>query len=386
MDDITLNPKKVLIVDDDESILRLCTRALTGEGFEVVTAQNGKDAVEKFKEGEFGVVFTDLTMPVMGGQELLKHIKKNHRLTCVNIFTGAGTIEGAVECMRLGACDYIAKPFNLDELIAMAFRCAEHYSHRLETERLKHDITAYEELDKLKSEFVSNVSHELRTPLFSIGGALDLLLQTIPEITDATSKRLLDVILGNFSRLNSIVANILDFSRIEKGTFIPSFEDVDLADLARKAINDLHPLFLQRAISIEPVSGPVPCLIEADPEQIGRVLINLLANAIKFTPREGKVGVALSDTETGVVLCVWDTGCGIAPQYHKRMFDRFYQVDGSVTREAGGSGIGLAIVKAIVEMHGGRIRVESQLGKGTRINISLPRRQSKERGGDSHGI
>ncbi|OGR60050.1 MAG: hypothetical protein A2X34_02110, partial [Elusimicrobia bacterium GWC2_51_8] len=354
MKDRALNPKKVLIVDDDESILRVCGRTLASEGFEVVTSQNGEDAVKKLKESEFGVVFTDLTMPEMGGKELLKHVRQNHSFTCVNIFTGASTVEGAVECMRLGACDYISKPFGMNELTAMAFRCAGHYSHHLETARLNHDITAYAELDKLKSEFVSNVSHELRTPLFSIGGALDLLLQTMPELTDAASKKLVEVMHNNLARLNSTVANVLNFSRIEKGAFIPVFKNMDLAALARKAMKDLHPLFVQRGISAEPVSSSAAgAMIEADPEHMEQVLINLLGNAIKFTPRGGRVGVELSGGADAILMCVWDTGCGIAPQYHKKVFDRFYQVDGSIIRETGGSGIGLSIVKSIMEMHGG---------------------------------
>lgn len=386
MNILTPNPKKVLLVDDDETTRRLCGRVLTGEGFEVVTAENGEDAIAKLKESDFGIVFTDFTMPKIGGKELLQYIRQNHSSTCVNIFTGGGTVEGAVECMRLGACDYITKPFDMGELVAMAFRCAAHYSHHRETERLKHDITAYEELDKLRSEFVSNISHELRTPLFSIGGALDLLIQTTPEVTDPTSKKLLEVILNNLSRLNSLVENVLNFSQIEKGTFIPDFKTLDLCVLAQKAINDLHPLFLQRGIVIEPVSGGAAnCMIEADPKKMEQILVNLLANAIKFTPQGGMVGVTISENAQEVCLCVWDTGCGIAPEYHKRIFDRFYQVDGSVTREAGGSGIGLSIVKSIVEMHGGGIRVESSPGKGSRIYVSLPRLQHREQGGESHG-
>ena len=208
---------------------------------------------------------------------------------------------------------------------------------------------------------------------------MDLLLQTIPEITDATSKKLVEVIQNNLSRLNSTVANVLNFSRIEKGAFIPDFKNMDLGALARKAMNDLHPLFLQRGISAEPVSNSAAsAMIEADSEHIEQVLINLLGNAIKFTQRECRVGITLSDKGDALQLCVWDTGCGIAAQYHKRIFDRFYKVDGSVTREAGGSGIGLSIVKSIVEMHGGNIRVESCPGKGTGINVSLPMRQHKE--------
>jgi signal transduction histidine kinase len=372
-------PKKVLIVDDDESILNICTRALNAEGFEVVQSRDGQDAVAQLEKHECCVVFTDLTMPGMDGKALLKFIRQYHGNLCVNIVTGAGSIEGAVECMRLGACDYIAKPFDVSEMVAMAFRCMDHYAHHREVARLKHDITAYEELDKLKSEFVSNVSHELRTPLFSIGGALEILMQTMPELADAASKKLCEVMSSNLTRLNSIVNNILNFSRIEKGTFLPSFRNVDLGALAQKSMNDLQPLFAQRGIITCPVAT-IPRMAEADPEQIEQVLINLLGNAIKFTPREGKVGVDLADDGASITLCVWDTGRGIAPEYHMKVFDRFYQVDGSLTRDTGGSGIGLSIVKSIVEMHGGRVWVESAAGRGTRMNFSLPKTRKKAAG------
>ncbi|MDD2806801.1 MAG: ATP-binding protein [Elusimicrobiales bacterium] len=377
MTEATAIPKKVLIVDDDESLLKVCARALGLEGFEVILAKDGQEAAKLLEDHEFGVIFTDLTMPGMDGRELLRHVRQHHGGVCVNIVTGAGSIEGAVECMRLGACDYIAKPFDLKELTAMAFRCMEHYAHHREVERLKHDITAYEELDKLKSEFVSNVSHELRTPLFSIGGALELLMQTMPEFSDEAAKKLCGVMANNLNRLNSIVSNILNFSRIEKGTFLPSFRETDLKALARKSMSDLQPLFGQRGITAEPVSGAPEAKIEADPDQLEQVLINLIGNAIKFTPRGGRIGAVLTDEGEAVRLCVWDTGCGIAPEYHKKIFDRFYQVDGSLTRESGGSGIGLAIVKSIVEMHGGRVWAESAAGQGTRINIDLPKKQKK---------
>src|SRR3989339_756405 len=110
--------KRILVVDDEEPILRVCERILAAEGFEVVTAKSGDEAVSELEKSEFAVVFTDLSMPGMGGKELLKHIRENRGSTCVNIFTGSGTVEGAVECMRLGACDYIAKPFSINEMAA----------------------------------------------------------------------------------------------------------------------------------------------------------------------------------------------------------------------------------------------------------------------------
>ncbi len=371
------NPKRILVVDDDEAILNISTRALSSEGFEVIQAKTGEEALLHLEQSEFGAIFTDLTMPGMDGREVLKHVKQHHSSVCVNIVTGAGSVEGAVECMRLGACDFISKPFDVGELVAMAFRCVGHRAHYMEVERLKKSITAYEELDKLKSEFVSNVSHELRTPLFSMGGALELLLQNVPELSLGTSKKLCDVIGHNLSRLNAIVANVLNFSRMEKGTILPAFSSVDLRALAQKAMDDLQPLFSRGGITAAPIAAPGSSLVEADPEQLEQVLINLLGNAVKFTPRGGTIGVELSESGDGMLLCVRDTGRGIAPEYHLKIFDRFYQVDGSLTRETGGSGIGLAIVKAIVEMHGGRVWVESVPGKGSEMKVYLPRSRKK---------
>jgi signal transduction histidine kinase len=381
MDADISNPKRILVVDDDEAMLSISARALGGEGFEVVQAKTGEEALRRLEQSDFGAIFTDLTMPGMDGREVLKYVRQNRPSICVNIVTGAGSVEGAVECMRLGACDFISKPFDVGELVAMAFRCVGHRAHYMEVERLKKDITAYEDLDKLKSEFVSNVSHELRTPLFSMGGALELLLENVPDLSAGSSKKLCDVMVHNLSRLNSIVANVLNFSRIEKGSFLPSFRAVDLLVLSQKALDDLQPLFSRSGVCIAPVSASVPSIvIEADPEQLEQVLINLLGNAVKFTPRGGEVGVTLSESGRGILLCVWDTGRGIPAEYHRKIFDRFYQVDGSITRETGGSGIGLAIVKAIVEMHGGRVWVESSPAKGSRMNVFLPRSREKSGG------
>lgn len=373
------NPKRVLVVDDDETILKLCLRALGGEGFEVIQARTGEEALTHLHKGDLSVVFTDLTMPGMSGMDVLKYVKQHHDPICVNIVTGEGSIEGAVECMRLGACDFIAKPFSVNELIAMAFRCVGHHAHNLEVERLKKNVNDYEEIDRLKSEFVSNVSHELRTPLFSMGGALELLLEMEPGLKEGASGKLCGVLSHNLSRLNHIVANILDFSRIEKGSFRPCFKPVDLQALSQKIVDDMQPLFSRKGIRIGAVAACLSsCSLEADPDQLEQVLVNLLGNASKFTPAGGEVGVTLSENRDGLQLCVWDTGKGIAREYHEKIFDRFYQVDGSITREAGGSGIGLAIVKAIVEMHGGRVWVESAPAKGARVNVILPKSRKKQ--------
>ncbi|MCB4756620.1 MAG: response regulator [Elusimicrobia bacterium] len=379
MSDSSMNPKRILVVDDDADILNLWIRILKKEGFDVVTAISGEEAVKRLNNDNFGVVFSDINMPGMSGKDLLKYVKQNHSASCVNMITGLATVEGAVECMHLGACDYIAKPCEKQELVAMAFRCLRHYDHQLESRRLQETVFRLEEIDKLKSEFVSNVSHELRTPLFSLGAALELLLQDKSRSMDETSIKLCNVIWGNFERLRRLVSNILNFSRLENGTLRLNYQDVDLSTLVNRIFTELSPLFLQRKIRFDVVTNPAPFVtMTTDPEQIQHVLINLLGNAIKFTPEGGKVGVRLDEEGDRIRICVWDTGSGIDSKNQERIFDRFYQVDGSMTREAGGTGIGLSIVKAVVDMHGGKVWVESELDKGSRFYISLPKHQIKK--------
>ena len=170
-----MSSKKILLVDDEIILLDVWSRALRREGHEVSAVENGQLALEALAREAFAVVFTDIHMPGMGGKELLELIKKSAQDVCVNVITGAASIADAIECMRLGACDYLQKPCELDELMVLARRCLRHHEERRERKSLYAAVTRYEELDRLRSEFVSNVSHELRTPLFSIQGAFDLL-------------------------------------------------------------------------------------------------------------------------------------------------------------------------------------------------------------------
>ncbi|MBI4063185.1 MAG: response regulator [Elusimicrobia bacterium] len=373
-----MNPKaaKILLVDDDEVVGRVWSRALQKEGFQVSVAADGAAGLDKAKSEPFDVIFTDLRMPGIDGQEFLRHLKDSGHQGCVNVISGQADIALVVACVKLGACDYLQKPCDLAELLALTRRCLGHAATRRENKRLQSEVARYEELDRLKSQFVSTVSHELRTPLFSMIGAFDLLAEAVRARTQGTEQGLLSVIQNNMNRLAGLIGNLLDFSRLEQGALRPSFQEVDIGLLVQETVHALAPLFARR--NLEPPvlpNGLASKTIEADPDQIRQVLTNLISNAIKFTPPRGGISIDLAGSKETIELVVSDTGIGIAPENHKKIFDRFYQVDGSLTREAGGAGIGLSIVEEIVRLHGGKIWVESVLGRGSQFHVVLPKKQ-----------
>ncbi|MBI4668943.1 MAG: response regulator [Elusimicrobia bacterium] len=366
---------RILLVDDEETILRAWSRALQKEGCQVTTAASGREALEVIKERPFDVIFSDMKMPGVSGLEFLGNLRRLGFDGCVNIVTGMPNITDVVECMRQGACDYVQKPCDLSELLAKAARCLGHAAERRQRKKLENEVMKYEEIDRLKFEFVSNVSHELRTPLFSMKGAFDLLRGEMGEglSSDPVRSRLVDIVRSNIERLSRVVGNVLDFSRLERGVLAPHFESVDLAVLANESMGAMTPLFAEKNIKLEPLQLSGSAEVSADPNHLRQVFINLLGNAVKFTKPGGSVGIKITGKEEAVEIVIRDNGIGITPQNQQKIFERFYQVDASLTREAGGTGIGLSLVKAVIENHKGKIWVESAPGQGSRFCFVLPR-------------
>ena len=249
--------------------------------------------------------------------------------------------------------------------------------------RIAKDITEkkrYErrlkELDKMKSDFVSNVSHELRTPLTSIKGSVENMLDGLTGALNEKQIRYLVRIKSNTDRLSRLINDLLDLSRIESGRVEVRPTRLPLTALAEEVAEHLKPLAAEKLIRIEvPVSNP-SATAWADRDKVTQVLVNLIGNAVKFTPQEGKVTVALEKNDNDYVqISVADTGPGILPDETNKIFSKFYQVTNIAQQKPRGSGLGLAISKALVEMHGGKIWVESEVGRGSTFYFTLPAQQ-----------
>lgn len=234
------------------------------------------------------------------------------------------------------------------------------------------DITRFRRLEQMRTEFVSNVTHELRTPLTSIQGFAETLLEgALEEPEDA--RRFVGIIKRESEHLSRLIEDILDLSRIESGKMRMRKEPLDLNALSEETLGRMlgkaHDLGVDLVIEVAEGLPQVP----GDPTRLSQVLINLVDNALKYTPPGGRVTVSAADAGPHLSIAVADTGCGIPRADLARIFERFYRVDKARTRSTGGTGLGLSIVKHIVDAHGGSISVESDVGLGATFTFTLPK-------------
>ena len=270
-----------------------------------------------------------------------------------------GRVEGAIYVMR----DITERKWAEEEI-------------RRQAEELAAALTQLQELDRLKSEFMQNVSHELRTPLALIWGYAELLTDgTLGEL-DPEQRGPIEAIAWHTRRLIDLVEDIVLV--LARETRVPDQEAVALDRLVRAAVRDFQLIAEQAELTLGAEIVPDLPPVYGTPAYLRRALDNLISNAIKFTPAGGSVTVRLWQQENthqsnaAIVLQVADSGIGIAPDQQAHIFDRFYQIDGSARRKYGGLGLGLALVREIIEAHDGQVVVDSTEGKGSIFTITLP--------------
>jgi PAS domain S-box-containing protein len=227
-------------------------------------------------------------------------------------------------------------------------------------------------LDEMKTNLLSNVSHELRTPLVSVMGYTDMLFNRKVGPVNEVQAEYLGIIMRNVEKLVTLIENLLDFSRLHRGTEKMVFAAFDLVDCARISVQTVQPVADSRNIKVSLTSSDEKVFIEGDKGKMGQVFNNLLSNAVKFNANGGAVAIQIRRKEDSIEVTVSDTGIGIPQEAVDKVFTRFYQYDSSSTRKYGGTGIGLSIAQDIVRLHGSRITVTSELGKGSVFRFSLP--------------
>jgi two-component system, OmpR family, phosphate regulon sensor histidine kinase PhoR len=230
------------------------------------------------------------------------------------------------------------------------------------------DITQRRRLEVLRRDFVANASHELKTPVAAVRALAETLLTALPDDPEA-GRRFAERIAREAERLDALTGDLLDLSRVERGTL--DVEPVDLVGLAKEVVGGYGDLAEERRIRLRAELQPQVSM-RGDRAQLGLLLSNLLDNALRYTPARGTVWMRLDATESRAVIQVGDTGQGIPAGELPRVFERFYRVDKARARQTGGTGLGLAIVRHVAEAHGGTVRVDSELGRGSTFTVTLP--------------
>ncbi|MFL6256831.1 MAG: response regulator [Pyrinomonadaceae bacterium] len=383
-----MKTQKVLVVEDDPAQLRDHTSMLAGEGYQVLEASTCADALRLAHTESPDLILLDAALPDGEGVGVCRKIKSHEglRATFVVMLSGQNTTaEHQAEALYAGADGYLAKPIESVALKAnvIAFlrirqneedlRASER-RYREQAEELREANRRLEEYNRLKAEFVANMSHELRTPLTAIIGFAQLAQLTRGDDAQIR-KRYADAferILRNGQHLLALINDVLDVSKIEAGRMKIHREHVDLVEVVQGAFAELQSLAERKGLGYRlSVPERLP-LAYTDPLRVRQVIINLLSNAAKFTARGHVEADLVAHGREHFRIIVRDTGIGIEERSLPIIFERFRQVDGSMTRSASGVGLGLSIVRQIVDLLGGQLEVTSKVGEGSTFTVTLP--------------
>lgn len=371
--------QQVLVVDDEEGVRTMCARALSEKGFRVRTAANGEEALRDLKEIRADLVLTDIRMPEEAdGLRLAEEVKHRYPAVDVILMTGHPSVETAVPALRSRAADYLVKPFGPAQL---AERVENHFQEQGVVDELESDKRVREELDaayqelqgveRMKESILSRLGHELRTPLTAIQLAMKVMAGESDQIR---RERAGQIMQSNVAWLGNAVEDLLAYAEVRKESFEIYREPVDVGALWQEIVAHYRPLLEKRGLSVDMTFPPEQVLAWGSRPLLRKALGHLFLNAVQFNRTGGSIRLDLCSDGKRVETSVSDTGIAIPADKLHRIFDSFYQVAEYLTREGNGMGLGLAIVRRVVETHGGHVTVESREGQGSRFRVVLPTR------------
>ena len=391
----------VLVIEDNPQMNQFIRETLATE-YRTATAFNGQEGLEQAIALHPDLILSDVMMPQMSGDQLVHQVRTYCELdtTPIILLTAMADDELRVQLLREGAQDYLMKPFSIEELRArvgnlIAIKRVRDLlqqelasqSQDLEAlvqevslrrrelqialEALRQQAKELDEANRLKDEFLAIVSHELRTPLNAVLLSAQILRTRKPN--ESTTARALETIERNAKLQIQLIENLLDISRLLRGKLLLDKRPVPLKPIIETAINAVQAAADAKAIQLEFVLDASVGSVSGDAHRLQQIVESLLTNAIKFTPEGGRVDIQLERQDDNARIQVTDTGTGISAEFLPNVFDYFRQADSSITRTQGGLGLGLAIVRQLVQLHDGTIQVESPgVGQGATFTVTFP--------------
>lgn len=484
---------KILIVDDEKGLRLGTKRLLESEGFEVDTAENGKEGIEKGISSEFDIAVIDLKMPDIEGLDVLQKIKSIFPNTVCFIATAYASIETAIEATRLGAYNYIPKPFTPEEILHQLDIGYKHRLLVLESEKLRKEresnlleiayeksrlrtiinnitdgvlvintngelayfnnsalknldltelvlgeyilnklpkniteiinkyltpnanikksyssqveikpnnqlvieancsailndeekftgivvvirnITEFKKIELVKSQFVSMVAHELKTPVAAVQGFLKIILDDSITVTYEQQREFISRSVIRLRGLLDLVNDLLDISRMEMKTKQREIESLDIKEILESTVQFLEIELKKKGVEVISEYPDSPVVFNGDQNEITRLFTNILSNAIKYNKDKGSITIKVFCSTNYINVKISDTGIGMKPEEKNKLFQEFFRAKNEFTRGVSGTGLGLTIVKRIVDSYHGKIEVDSEYEKGTTFNIQLPK-------------
>lgn len=358
---------RILVVDDNEANRVLLREILELDGHRVVLATDGSGALRSVAGEEPDLLLLDVNMPGMDGLEVCRRVRADPATASLPIIlvTALADRSHRLDGIAAGANDYLTKPIDRADLLLRV-------RNALRLRKLHRELAAQyrklKELEQMRDSLVHMLVHDLRTPLTGISVYLEMSKDRVTELAEPRLIADFEEMSRAVSQLTDMVSDVLDVSRFEADAMPLRRAAIDLRRIAAEAIASLG-VARHARVEFHPPEEPVVAL--ADPDVIRRVIANLVGNAVKFTPRGGQARVHVVSASSGPEVRVEDAGPGIPAEFHARIFEKFGQAGGNGGPPLRSSGLGLTFCKLAVEAHGGRIGVESEVGRGSTFRFTL---------------
>jgi signal transduction histidine kinase len=359
----------ILIVDDAPANVRLLADMLKDRGCKIRVALSGELALQAVRSHPPSLILLDINMPEMSGYEVCERLKADVNLREIPVIFISAMHEpmDKVKAFSIGGVDYITKPFQTEEVEA---RVRAHLEIHRQRRELQRNYARLRELEGLRDTLVHMIVHDLRNPLSVVHGSLDVVMQGEAQALTAKGRKFLEAAMTVTATLAEMVSAILDVSRMEAGAMKLNPCRCDVVAIAKRVLSGVETIRGRRELTAHAPGGPVAVVADAD--ILLRVIQNLVGNALKFTPADGWIRLAITPESDHVHVEVKDNGPGIPAKYQQIIFDKFGQVPGFEHQEKYATGLGLTFCKMAVEAHGGRIGVDSREGCGSTFWFDLP--------------
>lgn len=373
----TEQPIHLLLVDDLEENLLALEALLKSEGVVCLKARSGDEALELMLVHDVALALLDVQMPGMDGFQLAEFMRGNvnvRHIPIIFVTAGSADLQRRFRGYEAGAVDFIQKPIEADILRSKAKVFIDLYRQRMESLAQRDELKAYanalREADRRKNDFIAMLGHELRNPIMAIHAGLQLLQRQSDEERKAVIHARMEVQAHHLSRL---IEDLLDVARIDQGKISLKRERVSLQSVIDSAIDTSRPKIEAASHELTVSVPPEPVWLHGDFTRLSQVISNLLANAAKYTPCKGRIHLSVDSEEDQIRINVADNGIGVSPELKGRIFELFAQSKGPDDRSRDGLGIGLALVKQLVELHEGTIDLVSEgPGRGSCFTVRLP--------------